>query len=260
MHVEIGFNKPIWRCADAIARLLIEDGKLNKLAQQVETIFTQPISATLNKPSAWDDAAWQALKRLRNVYPTLTPSLEQHPLLWIRFGFELQRRGVDISDSFMQSYSQWRKRCANELGGTMVFWKTPARQSGGVSMRADCALDYFIHAPNLPITIESDVEISISHVRTRKKGTTSTKSSTSDHVGSHACRLIEDKITDAAVLGTIKGLTTTKDSRGRYTCSLTRDAFTKKLREKYPVLTQYKQSTIIRTLSDFVACSWPETE
>ena len=112
MDVKSGFDMSTWRCAHAVARLLLEEGKAKEFAPKVKSLLKQPGALERAKPDEWDDRAWESLCALRTSYPKLDVSLERHPLLWVRFGFCLQRSQIAISNSFLRSYANWREQCS----------------------------------------------------------------------------------------------------------------------------------------------------
>lgn len=257
MDVKSAFDMSTWRCAHAVARLLLEEGKAKDFAPKVKSLLNQPGSLECTKPDEWDDRAWESFCALRTAYPKLDVSLERHPLLWVRFGFCLQRSQIALSNSFLWSYAKWRELCSSQRGGSNVFWETKPASFGGIPEVRNCPLDFFVHAPNVGLTVESDVTIRVEHTRISKKTSPSPKVLTSNHVGGRAYRSIEDRVIEAVVRRSIKGLISERDEKGRYLCSLTRDELAHALRAKYSALDHIKVSTIVRALSDFVACSWP---
>ena len=246
---------PTWDCSHALACLLFEEGKIDELARAIKRFLMRgELTTDQQFPQGSNDALKQ-LSRVRQEYPSLGISVRQSPILWMRFGFMLQRSGVPLSDRFVRIYALWRQQHSKDLGGTMVHWRIRDPLEGGLEEAMECPLDYFMHAPSLGVDIGSQIDISLCDDY-EAKATRSKKESTSDHVGRHARLVIEECIIDAAVRNRITGLTTERDG-GRYICHLTRAQLVKVLRSRYPAAKQFGISTIIRTVGDFVACSRP---
>ena len=244
-----------WDCPHALARLLFEEGEIDELARLIKRFLMRgKLTTDQQFPEGSNDALKQ-LGRIWNGYPSLDISLRQSPILWMRFAFMLQRKGETLSDRFVRVYALWRRQHSKDLGGTMVHWRIRDPLKGGLEEAIQCPLDYFMHAPNLGVDIESQIDISLNHDFVSKPARFK-KESTSDHVGRHARLVIQDCITDAAVRNRITGLTAERDE-GRYICHLKRTQLATQLRLRYPAAKQFAISTIIRTVSDFVACSRP---
>ena len=120
-------------------------------------------------------------------------------------------------------------------------------------------LDYFLHAPDLDENIFTEIEVELLDDRDDgESGGKKRKETTADHVGQHAQRLIGERIEEAARGAKIRGLTSTKD-KGRYVCHLSRSELAHQLKTKFSAMRQFSDSTIVRAVGDFVACSrpWP---
>lgn len=255
MKVDLGVAT--WQCARALARMYFDSSNSDVLAKPIERYWKRGVLGSDVSENVQKDEGWQRIAKIKAIYPELELSLKRGAVRWIRFGFLLQRQGVSFSDRFLKRYAQWRRESSTQFGGTTVQWRT-----GNVSRSVDSEvleypLDYFLHAPDLDENIFAEIEVELLDDRDDAKGGGKMpKKTTADHVGQRAQRLIGERIEEAARGEKIRGLTATKDE-GRYVCHLTRLELAHKLQAKFANMRQFSDSTIMRAVGDFAACSRP---
>ena len=255
MTVDLGVKT--WQCARALARMYFDTSNYDALAKEIERYWTRDVLSSDVSAKVRKDEGWRRIKEIRAIYPELDLSLKRTAVRWFRFGFMLQRRGVSFSDRFLERYAQWRRESSTQFGGTTVQWRTGDVRRNGDSEVLEYPLDYYLHAPDLDEDISTEIEVELLDDRDdSESGGKRRKETTADHVGQHAQRLIGERIEEAARGAKIRGLTATKDE-GRYVCHLTRLELAHKLRAKFSNMRQFSDSTIMRAVGDFAACSRP---
>ena len=248
-----------WRCARALARMYFDASDSDELVKSIERYWKRGELGSDVSANVQIDKGWKRIEKIRAIYPELDLSLKRTAVRWFRFGFMLQRRGVSFSDRFLKRYAQWRRKSSTQFGGTTVQWKTGKVRQNGDAEVLEYPLDYFLHASGLREDILAEIEVELLDDRVEgESGGKKRKETTADHVGQHARRLIGERIEEAARGAKIRGLTATKDE-GRYVCHLTRLELAHKLRAKFANMRQFSDSTIMRAVGDFAACSrpWP---
>ena len=255
MTVDLGVKT--WQCARALARMYFDTSNYDALAKEIERYWKRGDLGSDVSANVQVDKGWKRIEKIRAIYPELDLSLKRTAVRWFRFGFMLQRRGVSFSDRFLKRYAQWRRKSSTQFGGTTVQWKTGKVRRKGDAGVLEYPLDYFLHASDLDEDIFAEIEVDLLDDRNDgESGGKKRKETTADHVGQHAQRLIGERIEEAARGAKIRGLTSTKD-KGRYVCHLTRLELAHKLRTKYSNMRQFSDSTIMRAVGDFAACSRP---
>ena len=255
MTVDLGVKT--WQCARALARMYFDTSNYDALAKEIERYWTRDVLSSDVSANGKKDEGWRRIAKIRAIYPELDLSLKRTAVRWFRFGFMLQRRGVSFSDRFLERYAQWRRESSTQFGGTTVQWRTGDVRRNGDSEVLEYPLDYYLHAPDLDEDISTEIEVELLDDRDdSESGGKRRKETTADHVGQHAQRLIGERIEEAARGAKIRGLTATKDE-GRYVCHLTRLELAHKLRAKFSNMRQFSDSTIMRAVGDFAACSRP---
>lgn len=257
MKVDLGVAR--WPCALAFARMYFDASDSDALVKPIERYWTRDVLSSDVSANGKKDEGWRRIAKIRAIYPELDLSLTRTSVRWFRFGFMLQRRGVSFSDRFLKRYAQWRRKSSTQFGGTTVQWRAVDVRRNGDSEVLEYPLDYFLHAPDLDEDIFTEIEVELLDDRNDgKSGGKTRKETTADHVGQHAQRLIGERIEEAARGAKIRGLTSTKD-KGRYVCHLSRSELAHQLKAKFSAMRQFSDSTIVRAVGDFVACSrpWP---
>lgn len=250
MAIEEYFERDYWRSPQALARLLFEQKQIKSTATQIASVLEKSCLMDSSEDAKNDDPGWEKLLLLRQSLPMLSPSHKRHPIVWVRFGFSLQRNGIVLSDNFLHAYANWRNLRSGRKTSRWVHCTSNKNTAGSNLTSDDYLLDYFIHSPCIDVDIFSDIEVTIAEGPQKPF-------SMSEQVGSRALVLITEYVVSAAVRGSIKGLQREKDEKNRYICHLTRAKLADALRSKYPAIAQFKQSIIIRALSALTACSWP---
>jgi len=253
------FNLSSWTYPRALARLLFEGEKVGALSRQITNFFEKG-KFDSDQFSKENGVALKQLLKTKEAFPGLHVSLKQPPILWVRFGFLLQQRGIGLSDRYLMRYAEWRDQCSKNRGGTMVRWITKSPANPENKQISKFQMDYFLHAPDLSVSIEAEQVIRLDHDPRREvaKPGRHVKMVTEDHVGVHAMKVIEECIYKAAFLGSIKGLTSERDiKRERFICHLKREELAKALSAKFSEARQFSLTTIVRTVGDFAACSRP---
>ena len=255
MTVDLGVKT--WQCARALARMYFDTSNYDALAKEIERYWKRGDLGSDVSANVQIDKGWKRIAKIRAIYPEMDLSLKTTAVRWFRFGFMLQRRGVSFSDRFLKRYAQWRRKSSTQYGGTTVQWRAVDVRRNGDSEVLEYPLDYYLHAPDLDEDISTEIEVELLDDRDDgESGGKKRKETTADHVGQHAQRLIGERIEEAARGAKIRGLTSTKD-KGRYVCHLTRLELAHKLRTKYSNMRQFSDSTIMRAVGDFAACSRP---
>ena len=255
MTVDLGVKT--WQCARALARMYFDTSNYDALAKEIERYWKRGDLGSDVSANVQVDKGWKRIEKIRAIYPELDLSLKRTAVRWFRFGFMLQRRGVSFSDRFLKRYAQWRRESSTQFGGTTVQWRTRNVRRKGDAEVLEYPLDYYLHAPDLDEDISTEIEVELLDDRDdSESGGKRRKETTADHVGQHAQRLIGERIEEAARGAKIRGLTATKDE-GRYVCHLTRLELAHKLQAKFANMRQFSDSTIMRAVGDFAACSRP---
>ena len=257
MTVDLGVKT--WQCARALARMYFDTSNYDALAKEIERYWKRGDLGSDVSANVQVDKGWKRIEKIRAIYPELDLSLKRTAVRWFRFGFMLQRRGVSFSDRFLKRYAQWRRKSSTQFGGTTVQWRTGDVRRNGDSEVLEYPLDYFLHASELEEDIFAEIDVELLDDRDDgKSGGKRRKETTADHVGQHAQRLIGERIEEAARGAKIRGLTSTKD-KGRYVCHLSRSELAHQLKTKFSAMRQFSDSTIVRAVGDFAACSrpWP---
>lgn len=258
MEVVIGIGDEDWRCSIALAYLFFEEEDTAAIAELIARHLKRRDLDSNISTAKTNDVGWERISQLRAAGLMPDPSLKRSPILWLRFGFLSQSKGIPLSDRFLRTYARWRKQSSREFGGAIVRLTLGDSGSGGAVELLECHLDYFLYASRLGIDISSDVTIEL--IYDYPDGDTvkvnNDKRTTAEHVGRHAQSVIGQFVAVAAVRGSIKGLTPGKDG-SRYVCHLTRQELAEALHAKFPDVQEYCVSTVFRAIGDFVACSRP---
>ena len=250
------FNKDNWKCSLALARMLFEEGKLDNLASKIREFLNQPEGGADKMFPCSSGGAIKSLVQIREQVPALNLDQKAHPVLWVRFAFWLQSRGIGLADRFLLCYAKWREECSDEFGGSHVYWA--ARKDGGKGVTKSCPLDYFLHTPNIGIDFRTrGVILSLKHsTGMLKEQIEAPKRTDADLVGSHSLKEIKMGVNDAVANRSINGLTGNTED-GRYICYLTRKALAEALKKKYWKAQRPSVNSIERVIGKFVACSRP---
>ena len=255
MTVDLGVAT--WRCARALARMYFDTSNYDAVAKEIERYWKRGVPGSDVSAIVQKDKGWKRIEEIKAICPELDLSLKRGAIRWILFGFLLQRKGVSFSDRFLKRYAQWRRESSTQFGGTTVQWRTGNVSRSGDSEVLEYPLDYFLHAPDLDENIFTEIEVELlDDIVEGESGGKKRKQTTADHVGQRAQRLIGERIEEAARGDKIRGLTATKDE-GRYVCHLTRLKLAQKLRANFANMKQFSDSTIMRAVGDFAACSRP---
>ena len=255
MKVDLGVAT--WRCARALARMYFDATDSDELVKSIERYWTRDVLSSDVSANGKKDEGWRRIAKIRAIYPELDLSLKRAAVRWFRFGFLLQCRGVSFSDRFLRRYAQWRRKSSTQFGGITVQWRAGDVRRNGDAEVLEYPLDYFLHASELEEDIFAEIDVKLLNDRDDgESGGKKRKETTADHVGQRAQRLIGERIEEAARGAKIRGLTATKDE-GRYVCHLTRLELAHKLQAKFANMRQFSDSTIMRAVGDFAACSRP---
>lgn len=257
--LEKDFGYAMRSCARALAWLYFESGRISEIAECIEQCWKQLNRNDRTVKCVPRDKGWDRIEEVRKFHPALNLSMRRRSVLWFRFGFLLQRRGVDLGDRFLNRYARWRRWSSTQFGGTTIRWNALDLLGDGTKKVCEYPLDYFLHASELKLDVFEDIQIVFLDDCEESAALTSNgrKKTTADHVGTNARRMIEQRIKEAVRGAKIRGLTSAKDKKGRNVCHLTRDELARKLQSKFPSLRQFGVSTIVRAVGDFAACSMP---
>lgn len=256
---EKDFGDAMWRCARALAWLYFESGEIDEIAQHIEQRWKRLNCNNHTVKCVPKDKGWNRIAEVRKFHPALDLSMRRRSVLWFRFGFLLQRRGVDLGDRFLNRYARWRRESSTLYGGTTIRWNALNLLGDSTKKVNEYPLDYFLHASELKLDILEDIQVDFLDDCDESAAPTNKgrKKTTADHVGANARQMIEQKIKEAVRGAKIRELTSAKDKKGRYVCHVTRDELARKLQSKFSSLQQFGVSTIVRAVGDFVACSMP---
>lgn len=282
MKISINFNSDSWACGDALVNIFFSDWaevrEEDVYRSSVKACVLFHVTNTDKHCDILEDKEEQSvsdiIKKLKILSPALKENLHRSPLVWTRLAFSALRNNAHPSDFFLDRLARWRFRRTLKNGPETVTCETRINQDQkkiNIDGQAfyGYTLDQFFLSPKIQADLCSVTQWKLvpaisgdfakpflaKQIRQKKTALPDTKpqKSTAENVGRSALTKIQKCITHAAENKTIEELQ--KDKIGtRYLCSISRAKLAKKLHRKYGAKLKCRESTILRALSDFVAC------
>lgn len=264
-------NADSWTAGNAILFLYFSDRpeltgsseRRRKASEYIESKLTRRVfSASLDGSLLEEIDAKIAV--LMKIDSSITSTVKAVPLLWIRFAFQAMLKSIVPAQAFLDWYAIWRwqlavsKSCKLIVSKSELTHPTSARSTFDYAgKRYDCyPIDYFFLNPIVNAPLSGGTEwVLLSE--NRKSDELLSQKRTERIVGANAYQEIHDCIERFAAEGVdtkqrISGLLSEKVN-GRYLCIKTRAELAKDLKKRIKKL-KYSESTIVRVLSEFVAC------
>ena len=203
--------------------------------------------------------------KLRDVEAVVGGVKQANRLLWIRFAFQNMLKSIAPTQDFLDWFAMWRYDVATGVptGKTSRFIVSQRERLNPSSNRSTfdyedkrypCyPIDYFFLNRSVPARLDSDMDwVLLPEGRDVDKGIAKRKK-VERIIGANAYQVIEACIREAATQRKIVGLRNEKID-GRYVCDKTRLELAQALRRRFRKKVIYEESTVVRVLSDFVAC------
>lgn len=203
--------------------------------------------------------------KLKVIEPRLKSITKAPKLLWIRFAFQNMMKLIQPAQTYLDWYAIWRYSVASgpEMGGACRLIVSQRDRIKAVSnrntfdyelKRYPCyPIDYFLLNQSVPATLDSEADwVLLPDGRVEEQATTK-KKRVKRIVGANAYEVIAECVEEAATKRKITGLR--KEKIGdRYISSKSRLELAEALRRRFGTRIKYAESTIVRALSQFVAC------
>lgn len=202
-----------------------------------------------------DDDCRRALRKLQPVLKTLPGVEVASPLLWIRFAHDARCSGASWSTRFVKKYSLWRFRHLS-MGAQVVTCLDENRTLPKFVLDDNEYTGYSLDSFFFRRINANSRDWKIGWFLDRVKSAvvkTKNKVDVSDHVGSGTLKILKKCVASAARGGLIDGLGRRKVD-GRYKSGLSRRNLAAALKKIYGKELPARESTIVRALSEFVAC------
>jgi len=264
----LDFNAGSWERSDALVLLFFSDWPevrndrkyRSKLKKRVtDQILNHATKITL-EPQEDDEFVRSTIEKLAEISSALRTTEYASPLIWIRFAFTALRSSISPAEYFLNQYARWRyKRSRDYPGETIVrlvssvntLKKPRTVNVSGQELQGYLLDEYFLRK-TVAANLGCRSEWGFSPARVLKE-IGPTKHKIEDVVGKIALRKISECIIDAVKFKKISGLNENK-TNGRFESNISRANLAKALLKKFKEELPYRQSTVIRCLTEFVAC------
>jgi len=256
MSKEPTFDASSWSRSDAIFWMFLtnNDSNTNEKTRQktVAAVTAYFDKNSQSKISPTLTSEQQILKKLSNQFPEVKRVNQASPLLWIKFGFMALAAEITLTNHFIRKYSLWRFERTLRYGAELVTNANKENQrlafSIGNQTYEGYPLDGFLLSKIKDTDLSSKADWQLTKAIRLKSNRT-----LSDNVGSLALATIKKCIDIAAKGKDFPEIKKTKID-GRYPCTITREDLTEELSDYFKNDLPYRESTIFRSISKFVAC------
>lgn len=277
MKMAINFNSNTWACGDALVDIFFSDWKEVRGVEAYRMVVRNCVLFYVASNDPASDSGFLEEKeenrvasligKLTKFFPELSAELKVSPLVWTRFAFTALRHAIAPADYFLSSYARWRFGRMLNIGLETVT-KMQSENSKRIFKFGDqnfsgYTLDEFMFSQSIQASLDSKTQWVLVTAQKAARGKQQYKAAgiengakpkrtIEDIVGAHAYKRIADCIKSAAENRTIDGLQR-KKIEGRYECSIARGFLAERLFDKFPDI-GCSEATIVKALSDFVAC------
>ncbi len=275
MRIERVFqcDSDIWKRSNALLFIYLSDSQVLKTNPEIFRQAVQSIechvtgrryAGVLGDRDLADKLKWIGTE-LRNSESVLEKVGRSSRLLWIRFAFQNMLKSIAPTQDFLDWFAMWRYDVATGVppGKTSRFIVSQRERLNPSAKRStfDYAdkrypcypIDYFFLNRSVPARLDSEMDwVLLPEGRDVDKKIAKRKK-VEQIIGANAYEVIEACIREAAAQKKIVGLRNEKID-GRYVCDKTRLELAQALRRRFRRKVKYEESTIVRVLSDFVAC------
>ncbi len=264
----------VWKRSNALLFLYFSDSQLLRTSPVLLGLAADYIDAQLTG-TRWSgrglgdrdlaDAINSKITKLKDVEAGLGRLRRANRLLWIRFAFQNMLKSIAPTQDFLDWFAMWRYDVATGVptGKTSRFIVSQRERTNPSANRSTfdyedkrypCyPIDYFFLNRSVPARLDSDMDwVLLPEGRDVDKGIAKRKK-VERIIGANAYQVIEACIREAATQKKIVGLRNEKID-GRYVCEKTRLELAQSLRRRFRKKVIYEESTVVRVLSDFVAC------
>ncbi len=262
------YNANQWRREDALVLLFFSDWEEIQNNPAFRSSVKERIAFCIENQGAFKSSLDEkyeviiqaTIQKLTELSPTLRTTKKASRLVWIRFAFTALRGSISPSEYFLERYARWRFKRSSENPGETIIRLSDTTISSlepetfGIKPDIDrrYLFDCFFLMKNIPADLDCKSEWGYSP-SPRKKDVKSAALEIADVIGTHALKNISDCINIAAKNGFIRGLKNNKINN-RFESSISRSALAKILLKKYRRKLPYRESTVVKALSEFVAC------
>ena len=264
-------NTKTWRQGNAIQFLFFSDNSLllgspdrrREVSEYIECKLSGNVfSASLEADSV--NMIDAKLEDLMEIDPSVVSTEKAGALLWIRFAIQAMRQSVIPAQTFLDWYALWRYQVAQGSSCALIVSKNERSRPTSVrstfdyaGKRYDCyPIDYFFFNPSVHAPLNSDVEWIL--LRKNQENDESVNQKRVERiVGANVYQAIHDCIERVAppeveTKNRISGLTSEKIN-GRYISTRSREDLADRIKKRFRSI-EYSKDTIVRVLSQFVAC------
>ncbi len=280
MKMAINFNSNTWTCGDALVDIFFSDWKEVREDETYRKVVKDCVlfyvasnkqdqdSGILQEEE--EDRVASVITQLKKLSPAPSSRLIASPLVWTRFAFTALRHEIAPADYFLSRYARWRFGRMLNIGLETVLKMQPENRD--IPQRelnldgqkfSGYTIDEFMFNQNTHADLGSKTQWvlvtaqAVARGRQQRKNAilqngTKPKRTNEEIVGAHAYKRIADCIKVAVKDRLIDGLHRKKID-GRYECSITRSVLAERLFGKFPNI-GCSEATIVKALSDFVAC------
>lgn len=268
MSLQIDFNADRWTRSNALLWIFFSDWEeletdvafFDEMAKCVTALILDKPENWPNIPQEDKQTVLSIIDKLYEITPAIRKTKDANTLLWIRFAFTALRNGIYPSNNFMNAYARWRHERSVEEPCRKIIRLVDGISKSEKSLNIfikkieyeSYSLDSFLITESIPADINSTSHWLIFPSK-RQTPRVKKKRDIKDIIGRVAYHLIQDSIIDAAKYGKIRGLLNNKID-GRYESTISRDDLAIALKAKYIKTLVDRESTIVRAISEFVAC------
>lgn len=268
MGTVVDFDRAKWTCGDALTAIFFSDWKVqgddNNFYAEIQRCITAYAENKNCKALLLNEDQLTEIRNLINIVATKTDQpiskLSENPIVWIKFAFTAMGEGATLSESFIRRYARWRLTRAITHGAETIVHKIKSTdkkiQNNNFAIAghkfAGLPLDRFLFSKKIPLNLGKEInwKLSSAHTsKTKQQELASVKEVSGTNVTNNVAYCLEA----AVATGRIPDLHKEK-IQGRFLCDISRKQLTSRLMKLFKNRLPYSESSILRTLSTFVAC------